>query len=205
MKFQTFRASALAALSLVCLLLASSVSRAAGGLYGDEGKDVKTGDIESQDYWWTKFDMMMLDLAIKQHQPEGRIGFNLASTEKRLEELSKAYPNHEQIKEWKEKVAKIQSKIDPNASRSEYFKPGCPWEESNFAQLWVNLHHAKMLAEKKDYEKARGLMQNVMQNYEIMLKPDRMKDYPDELKKWVEENKPEADKFMKELNEKLKR
>jgi hypothetical protein len=126
------------------------------------------------------------------------------STSNRLNDLAKAYPNHEQIKEWKEKVEKIQAKIDPNANRGESFKPGCPWDESNFAQLWVNFHHAKLLAEKKDYEKAHGLMQNVMQNYEIMMKPDRMKDYPEDLKKWVEDNKPEAEKFMKELKEKLK-
>ncbi len=42
------------------------------GLYGDEGKDVTTGDLNNQDYWWTRWDMMMLDYAIKQHQPEGR-------------------------------------------------------------------------------------------------------------------------------------
>ena len=28
-------------------------------------------------------------------------------------------------------------------------------------------------------------MQNVMQNYQIMLAPDRMKHYPDELRKYV--------------------
>jgi hypothetical protein len=177
----------------------------AEGLYGDEGKNVKSGDLNSQDYWWTKFDMMMLDMAIKQHQPQGRIGFQLASTGKRLDDLSKAYPNHEEIKEWKKKVEAIQAKIDPNASRSEYFKPGCPWEESNFAQLWVNLHWAKLLAEQKDYRAAFGLMHNVQQNYEIMMKADRMKDYPEELRKWVEENKPEADKFFKDLKEKTQR
>ena len=48
-------------------------------------------------------------------------------------------------------------------------------------------------------------MQNVRQNYEIMMKPDRLKDYPDELRKWIEDNKPEADALYKDLKEKTRR
>ena len=32
-----------------------------------------------------------------------------------------------------------------------------------------------------------------------MLKPDRMKDYPDDLRKWVEDNKEDVDKTEQEL------
>ena len=59
------------------------------GLYGDEAKNATTGELNDQDYWWTKFDMMMLDLAIKQHQPEGHIAVDLASTGRRLDDLAK--------------------------------------------------------------------------------------------------------------------
>src|SRR5689334_13745010 len=114
------RVSAVVVIGLLCAMC-SVRSYAAPGLYGDEGKDIKSGDINDQDYWWTKFDMMMLDLAIKQHQPQGRIGFDLVSTADRLKKLSKAYPNHEEIKKWKDKVDDINKKIDPNASRGEYF------------------------------------------------------------------------------------
>ena len=126
------------------------------GLYGDEGKNITAGDINDQDYWWTKFDITMLDLAIKQHQPEGRIGFNLASTKSRLDDLSKKYPQHEQINQWKRHVDEVLKQIDPNASRSEYFKPGCPWEESNFAQAWVNLNWAKMKIADKQLSEAHA-------------------------------------------------
>src|SRR5881628_3367077 len=55
------------------------------GFYGHEAANATTGELNDQDYWWTKFDMMMLDLAIKQHQPEGRIAVDLASTGRRLD------------------------------------------------------------------------------------------------------------------------
>ena len=45
-------------------------------------------------------------------------------------------------------------------------------------------------------EQAYSMLTNVMQNYNIMLKPDRMKDYPEDLRKWVTDSKPEADKMM---------
>jgi len=180
----------------------STVKMSAAGLYADDAKKAEKGDLNNQDYWWTKFDMMMLDLAIKQRQPEGRIGLNLASTIRRFNDLEKKYPKHEEIKKWKEHAEDIEKKIDPNASRGTYFNPGCPWEEANFAQLWVNYHWAKTAAKENDYNTALSCMQNVMQNYDIMLKPDRMKDYPEDLRKWVEETKPDADKFYKEVKAK---
>jgi len=173
------------------------------GLYGDPGKDIATGDLNDQDYWWTKYDIMMLDLALKQQQPEGRIAFNLASTQKRLDDLTTKYPKHEELKKWKAHVDDVVSKIDPNAPRGTYFKVGMPWEESNFAQLWVNFHYAQTLIAANDYEQAYSMLTNVMQNYDIMLKPDRMKDYPEDLRKWVTDNKPEADRMMALCKEKL--
>ncbi|HEY3243445.1 MAG TPA: hypothetical protein VGM03_08840 [Phycisphaerae bacterium] len=174
-------------------------------LYGDEGKNVTTGDLNSQDYWWAKFDNMMLELAIKQHQPEGRIGFNLVSSIKRLDELAKKYPKHEDIKKWKQRAEEVQAKIDPNADRKTPLSPECPWEESNFAQIWVNLQWAQMLYDAHDYEQTLSLLQNVEQNLDIMLKPDRMKDYPEDLRKWVQDAKPKADELRKKTKEKTNR
>ena len=180
-----------------CLL----VPLARAGLYDSDKKDVTSGDLDDQDYWWTKFDMMMLDKALEQKQPEGRIAVSIASTGRRLDDLVKKYPKHEDLKKWKEKIDDINKKIDPNANRSEAWKPGCPWDESNFAQAWVNYHWGKMQIEAKEIEPAKGTWQNVVQNFDIMLKPDRMKDYPDDLRKWVEDTKPEADKIFKQLKE----
>ena len=177
-------------------------SPGAAGLYDDEAKNVTSGDLNSQDYWWAKFDDMMLDRCIKEHQPEGRIGLQLVGALKRLDDLEKQYPKDEEIKQMKQHADGIQAKIDPNAPRDKYFGPECPWEESNFAQLWVNLHWAKAAFAAKDYQTALSCMQNVEQNYEIMLKPDRMKDYPEDLRKWVIDSKAEADALYKQVKEK---
>src|SRR5713226_7103027 len=103
----------------------------AAGLYDDEAKNVTGGDLNSQDYWWAKFDDMMLDRCIKAHQPEGRIGLQLVGMTKRLDDLEKQYPSDEELKKMKAHADGIEAKVDPNAMRSTSFGPECPWEESN--------------------------------------------------------------------------
>jgi hypothetical protein len=174
-------------------------------LYGDGGKDVKSGDLNNQDYWWAKFDAMMLEIAIKQRQPEGHIAVDLASSIRRLDDLSKKYPQHQEIAKWKARAQEVDAKINPNADRRTNFSRECPWDESNFAQLWVNLHWAKVAFDGKDYNTALSCLQNVMQNYGIMLQPDRMKEYPEDLRKYVVDSKPDADKLYKATKEKLGR
>jgi hypothetical protein len=192
----------LAGLLMVCALPASRTC--ATGLYGDEGKNVKSGDLTDRDYWQARWDMMMLDLAIQQHQPEGHIGLNLASTINNLNDLHKKYPNHEEITKWLDHAEDVEKHVDPNANRTEPWKPGMPWDEANFSQLWINWHYAQLLAKDNDPEKALSFMQNVMQNYSLLDKPDRLKDYPEDLHKWFDETKPKAEAFMKELKEKLR-
>jgi hypothetical protein len=183
------------------VLFASSLGRTQG-LYGDEGKNATSGDLNNQDYWWAKFDAMMLELAIKQHQPEGRIAVDVAISIRRLDDLTKKYPKHQEIAKWKARAMEVESKINPNADRRAQFTQECPWDEANFAQLWVNLHWAKVAYDAKDYATALSDMQNVMQNYQIMLAPDRMKNYPEDLRKYVIDSKPDADKLYKAIKEK---
>jgi hypothetical protein len=161
--------------------------------------------LNDQDYWWSKFDAMMLEIAIKQRQPEGHIAVDVAVYLRRLNDLVKKYPNHKEIAQWKVRAEEVDGKINPNADRRTNFTPDCPWDESNFAQLWVNLHWAKVAFDAKDYNTALSCLQNVIQNYGIMLQPDRMKHYPDELRKYVEDSKPEADSLYKATKAKLGR
>jgi hypothetical protein len=198
-----FKLTGLVVTCAAAFLVSPAVSRA--GLYGDEAKNATSGELNDQDYWWAKFDAMMLELAIKEHQPEGRIGVDLASSSRRLDDLAKKYPKHEEIQKWKQRTEEVQAKIDPNADRGKSFGPECPWDETNFAQLWVNLHWARVAFDAKDYDTERSCMQNVMQNYEIMLRPDRMKDYPEDLRKWVVDSKSEADNLYKAIKEKTNR
>jgi hypothetical protein len=105
----------------------------------------------------------------------------------------------------KQHAEEVHAKIDPNADRKIPFAPEVPWEESNFAQLWVNLHHAKTAHEQKDDATAAGLLSNIRQNQDIMLRPDRMKEYPPELKKWVEDSKAEYEQLAKDVKGKGRR
>jgi hypothetical protein len=165
------------------------------GLYDSDSATITTGELNSQDYWWTKYDAMMLEIALKQHQPEGRIGIDLAIALRRIDDLLKKYPKHEEILKWKAHFEEVQSKIDPNADRGASFTTECPWDESNFAQLWVNVHFLKFLVDQKAWNDAEPLVSNIRQNYEIMLAPDRMKNYPEDLRKWVTDSRPEFDKL----------
>jgi hypothetical protein len=187
---------ALLAVFLMFCLLAPAVR---AGLYDSDKNSVTSGDLDDQDYWWTKFDMMMLDKALEQKQPEGRIAVNLEIARRRLDDLIKKYPKHEDLKKWKEKVEDINKKIDPNANRREDWKPGCPWDEANFAQAWVNYHWGKMQIEAKEIQPAKATWSNVKQNFDTMLQKDRMKDYPEDLRKWMEEKKDDVDKTWDDL------
>ncbi len=130
---------------------------------------------------------------------------DLASTSQRLDDLGKKFPKHEQIKQWKQKVDEISAKIDPNAPRNVPFNPGCPWDESNFAQAWVNLHWARMEADARHDDNALSLVQNVRYNINLLSAPDRLKDYPEELKTWFDQAKIDAEKMYKDLKEKQKK
>jgi hypothetical protein len=185
--------------TLTCLL-AAPLARAQ--LYGDK-KDTTKGELNDQDYWWAKFDDMMLDLAVKQKQPEGPIAVQLASTTRRLDELTKKYPAHEEIKKWKQHAADVQKQLDPNADRHASFRPDCPWLESNFAQIWVNVRWAQASWNEKDYTNVQSLMGNVNDNLKIMLAEGRMKDYPPELSASVRDAKPEAERLTKLVHDKL--
>jgi hypothetical protein len=194
-------------LLVVALVLLSGFAAAPfvrADLYDDD-KKVEKGELADRDYLQARWDIMMLDLAVKQKQPEGRIGLNLVSTIKNLEDLSKKYPKHEEIKKMKEHAEEIEKKINPNAPRSEPWKPGMPWDEANFAQLWINWHTAQAYWKANDPEKSYTYMTNVMQNYNLLDKPDRLKDYPEDLHKWFDDTKPEAEKFWKEVKAKTNR
>src|SRR2546423_1261486 len=57
------------AVLLGAAFLGASVT--AQGLYGD-GKEVTTCDLNNQDYWWTKYDAMMLERPVNERRPKGR-------------------------------------------------------------------------------------------------------------------------------------
>jgi len=172
------------------------------GLYADD-KKATTGDLDDQDYWWAKWDAKNLEDAIKSRQPEGPISINVAVGLRRLNDLAKKYPNHDEVKKMQARFQQIQDKLDPNANRGDSWKPGFPWDMSNYAQAWVNWHWGKMAYDANDADRAFGLYSNVVQNFRLITEhADTFKDMPAECHKFVEENKPKAEKIYAELKEK---
>jgi len=175
----------------------------AQGLYGNEGKDKTSGDLDDQDYWWTKWDAKMLEEAIKTRQPEGHIAVNLASAIRRVDDLAKKYPKHEEIKKWKARFEEVDKKIDQNAPRGASFKPGFPWDMANFAQAWVNYGYGKAKFDAGNVNDAIGLYQNVVYNLKIIHdRPELFDTMPEEYKKWAADTYPEAQKTLDEWKKK---
>lgn len=195
-----------ARVSVFCVVaLLASTAAAAGakkGLYAEEDAKVTAGDLHDQDYWWAKFDAMMLEEAIRTRQPEGHIAMDLVSSLRRLESLSRKFPDHADIQKWKARAQEINEKIDEDKDRHTPYKPGFIWNESNFAQAWVNWHWAQVANKQNDAQQAKGLLTNVIQNLELLSKPGRMANYTDENRTWVEETLPKAKKLHAELAKK---
>lgn len=175
------------------------------GLYADEAQAVTQGELNDQDYWWARFDAMMLEEAVRTHQPEGRIAVDLASSLRRLDALAEKYPHHAEIQKWGERAREVEAKIDPDADRRESYKPGFLWGEANYAQAWVNWHWAQAALAQHDVQQARGLLSNVVQNLTLLRKPHRMDAYPEETRRWVEETAPQAAEKLRALNAPKKR
>lgn len=170
------------------------------GLYADDTKDKTSGDLDDQDYWWSKWDAKMLEEAIKTRQPEGRIAVAVGGSLRRVNDLAKKYPKHEEIQKWKARFEEVDKKIDPNANRGESFKPGFPWDMSNFAQAWVNFQWGKMAADSGDVSRAVGLYQNVVYNLKLIAEhPDLFDTMSDEYKKWAADHRTEAEKILEDL------
>lgn len=196
--------SAQAAVFCVVALLASTAGAAEAkrGLYADEDQKVTGGDLHDQDYWWAKFDAMMLEEAIRTRQPEGHIAMDLVSSLRRLKSLAEKYPEHAEIKKWKTRAEEINGRIDEDKDRHSPYKPGFIWNEANFAQAWVNWHWAQVAAKENDAQQAKGLLGNVIRNLTLLSKPGRMANYTAENRAWVEETLPKAEKMHAELGKK---
>jgi len=162
------------------------------GLYADEAQKVTQGELNNQDYWWARFDAMMLEEGIRTHQPEGHLSIDLASSLRRLDALAQRYPQHAEIRQWKTRAEAVNAKIDPDHDRRAPYKPGFLWSEANYAQAWVNWHWAQTAVAQHETQRARGLLRNVVQNLALLNRPHRMDDYPAEIRRWVEQTAPKA-------------
>jgi hypothetical protein len=177
-------------------------------LYGSDSTSVKGGDLLDRDYWRAKWDSFRMDEAIKERQPEGAIMMANISNINLLNELVGKYPNHQDLKAWKAHAEDVQKRIDPNASRSESFKPGSIWNEYNYKESYVNYNYAKVGIEKKDWAAAHDGLSYAERNLQFLVerikKNDRVAAWPDGAAKWVQDTWADLARLNAQVNAKLK-
>lgn len=189
-------------LALMLGFVASGAARA--DLYGDD-KKIASGDIKDLDYWHAKFYHMMLEAALKSRQPEYLVG-TLASVqaEQTLPPLIKKYPKHEELKKWLADYEEVTKKVDKNADRLAHWKPEFTyWDNEAYRQLWVNVNLGKMCVDAKDWPEAASRYSWAAENGGKLVDHEEwMKNWPEEIIKWVKDTKEEAEKQAKEMKKK---
>jgi hypothetical protein len=176
----------------------------AAGLYDDE-KKITSGDIKDLDYWHAKFYHMMMEAALKSHQAEYQIGLMIGGQmNSTMPDLIKKYPKHEELKKWMEEYESISKKIDKNADRLALWKPDFEyWTNEAYRQAWVNMNLGKMDVDAKDWRDAYARYRWARENFDKMLDHEEwMKNWPEDVIKWVKETKVEAEKMEAEMKKK---
>jgi tetratricopeptide (TPR) repeat protein len=170
------------------------------GLYDDDNAAVTTGDLALRDYWRAKFNDMMLDQALKSKQSEGAIGYALIGAIQLLDELLKTYPNHEDLKRWKQKAVTIQGKIGPNFSRSDSFTANCVWNQHSYQEAYVGYHCGQLFGQQNNWPEARDCFRTAAQKLEFL--QDKVDLWPAENAAWVKEKKAEVERLRDEAGKK---
>ena len=166
------------------------------GLYDDDNAAVTTGDLAIRDYWRAKFNDLMLDQALKSRQAEGAIGMELVSAVRLLDGLLAIYPNHADLKKWKQKAVMIQGKIGPDFERSAGFTMNCVWNQHSYQEAYVGYNCGQLFGQQNNWPEAFDCFRTAAQKLDFL--QDKVQDWPPEIAAWVKEKKPEVDRLRDE-------
>lgn len=162
-------------------------------------------DVNGQDYWQARFDGMMLEEALKSHQPDAPIHSILVGHMHRLEALARKYPNNLQIAALKTRAEAVDAKLIAAASEGAHFTPGFPWEDREFAQAWVNYHWAKTAMAEQDYVTAVTCLEAVQRGYASLAKSNRQVEFPEVQRQWLDDHKNESEQMLIEARKKVRK
>ena len=167
------------------------------GLYDDDNEAVTSGALKLLDYWRAKFNAEQLEEAIKTRQPEGAIGLELVSVVSLLDDLLKTYPNHDELKAWRERALAVQKRIDPNASRNDGFDSRCVWHEHSYREAWVGYHCGKLAEQEGDSAFAADCYRTARQKLGYLTgrldSSERVGDWPPSVPLWIRETSAELE------------
>ena len=153
------------------------------GLYDDEKTAITSGDVLDVIYWQTKFAALKLEAALKLRQPEGAIRGILPDIINGCNDVLKTYPNHEDVKKWRDHALDIQKKIDPNAAAADFKSNFAQWRDFSYESGWRFYHLAKMAADAEDWLWAHSHAADAGKQLARAL--DRMAEWPADVQEWV--------------------
>lgn len=186
----------------------SEGNAAYAGLYDSDATSVTGGELKDRDYWRASWDAMQLEEALKERQPEGAVLLAVISELQLLDELEKTYPNDNDLKKWQARAQDVQAKIDPNANRSDAFKPGSLWAEGNYKEAYVNYHYAKVGIAQQDWAAAHDGLRYAEMNLvflrERIARKERVSAWPEGAAQWVADTSADVAKLNSMVDAKLK-
>lgn len=182
---------------VVLTVLATAIpTRAGGGLYGDDAGKITSGDLKDRDYWRAKWASLQIDQALKERQPEGAVLMQIISEVSLLDDLVKKYPNHEEIKKWREHAVQIRKACDPDADRHALFKPGCLWNEPTYREAYVGYNCGKSAIADKDWPMAHDCLSDADKQLGFLKtrleRGEGTANWPEDFVKWIKDTKREV-------------
>jgi len=167
-------------------------------LYSDN-EQATNGDLRVRDYWRARFNAEQLELAIQTRQPEGRIGFELIGAISVLDDLLKAYSNHENLKKWRDRAMAVQKEVDPNADRQAPFTGRCLWLEHSYREAYVGYHCGKLFQDNLEFGEAFDCFRTAGQKLEFLQKRldtnDHVDGWPTDAVAWIRDISPEVEQL----------
>ena len=170
------------------------------GLYDDDKAAVTSGDVLDVCYWQAKFAADQLDAALKTRQPEGAIKPLVPGVVNSCTGVLKDFPNHGDVKRWKEKAEEVGRKIDPNAAPADFKGNFAHWKDYSYEAGWRSYHVAKMAAAAEDWSVANTHAKEAVT--QLGRSVTRMAEWPEDVRNWVTSAKSEMEKLQEQASKK---
>ena len=135
------------------------------GLYDDV--KITSGEFEDSDYYYPKWHFLMLEAALKTRQPEYKVAQLAGSLLDMTTESLKKWPDHEEIKKWRQLATDIDQKVNKNAPNADW-KEGflASWDSSPAHGFWRTYSLAKGHAQAEAWTAAYNTCDDYLSLYD---------------------------------------
>ena len=159
------------------------------GLYDDDNAALTTGDVLDVIYWQTKFAALKLEAALKSRQPESAIRGLIPSLVYGCAEVMRDYPNHTEVRTWRDEAIGVEKKISPDAPPAGFKSDFAYWQDYSYESAWRFYHLAKMSEKMESMTMARAYATDAAK--QLGFASSKMSEWPAEVQEWVRSAKTE--------------